>query len=128
MKLNAIGISSTNIQSTVEFYKLIGFEFSEFSPQEQHVEPITQPGAARLMIDDAKLIESITGQKPTPANHSAFALEFDTPAEVDAVVAKLAAAGHAIVKQPWDAFWGQRYAIVQDPDGYMIDLYAALVV
>ena len=34
-------------------------------------------------------------------------------------------AGFAVVKEPWDAFWGQRYAIVSDPDGYTIDLFAA---
>ena len=34
--------------------------------------------------------------------------------------------GFKLVKEPWDAIWGQRYAVVQDPDGYQIDLYAEL--
>ena len=29
-------------------------------------------------------------------------------------------------KQPWNAFWGQRYAQVADPDGNLVDLFAAL--
>ena len=29
-------------------------------------------------------------------------------------------------KEPWDAFWGQRYASVKDPDGNQIDLFAPL--
>jgi uncharacterized glyoxalase superfamily protein PhnB len=29
-------------------------------------------------------------------------------------------------KEPWDAFWGHRYAQLQDPDGVGIDLFAAL--
>ena len=29
-------------------------------------------------------------------------------------------------KEPWDAFWGQRYAQLRDPDGVPVDLYAAL--
>ena len=28
--------------------------------------------------------------------------------------------------EPWDAVWGQRYAVVHDPDGNPVDLYAAL--
>ncbi|MEC4019520.1 VOC family protein, partial [Streptomyces sp. H27-D2] len=36
------------------------------------------------------------------------------------------AAGYTGHKQPWDAFWGQRYASVQDPDGNTVDLFAAL--
>jgi len=30
-----------------------------------------------------------------------------------------------VVKEPWDAFWGQHYAIVADPEGYRCDLFAA---
>ena len=48
----------------------------------------------------------------------------DTPAEVDRVAATVAQAGFTLVKDPWDAFWGQRYAIVADPDGYQVDLFA----
>ncbi len=32
----------------------------------------------------------------------------------------------AAVKEPWDAFWGQRYAVIADPDGNTVDLFAAL--
>ena len=41
-------------------------------------------------------------------------------------VAAIHKAGFVVVTEPWDAFWGQRYAIVADPDGYMSDLFAAL--
>jgi uncharacterized glyoxalase superfamily protein PhnB len=33
-------------------------------------------------------------------------------------------AGFKGKKEPWDAFWGQRYACALDPDGYQIDLFA----
>lgn len=29
-------------------------------------------------------------------------------------------------KEPWDAFWGQRYAQIEDPDGHTVDLFAPL--
>ncbi len=29
-------------------------------------------------------------------------------------------------KEPWDAFWGQRYAQAKDPDGNVVDLFAPL--
>lgn len=35
-------------------------------------------------------------------------------------------AGYRGHKEPWDAFWGQRYAIVNDPDGNHISLFAPL--
>ncbi len=46
-----------------------------------------------------------------------------SPADVDAKYADLAALGHGH-KEPWDAFRGQRYASVKDPDGNQIDLFA----
>jgi hypothetical protein len=37
----------------------------------------------------------------------------------------LAALGHGR-KEPWDAFLGQRYAVVADPDANHVDLFAPL--
>ncbi len=35
-------------------------------------------------------------------------------------------AGYEGQLKPWDAVWGQRYAVVRDPDGNQVDLFAAL--
>jgi catechol 2,3-dioxygenase-like lactoylglutathione lyase family enzyme len=126
MKLNAIGVSSSNLNKTIEFYKLIGFEFPELADEQDHIDAITHSGSARLMIDSKKLIENLINAEPKPANTSAFAIEFDSPRELNEVAQKIKSAGFHIEKEPWDAFWGQRYAVIADPDGYLIDLYAAL--
>ena len=55
-----------------------------------------------------------------------LAFRCDTPAEVDATYRKLEAAGYAGHKEPWDAFWGQRYAVAVDPDGNRVSLFAPL--
>lgn len=126
MKLDAISITSKNLKETVKFYSLLGFTFADFAPDEKHIEPITKKGDVRLMIDDADLIKDITGVAPIPPTHSSFAILCDNPKEVDKVVSTVKSSGFEIVKDPWDAFWGQRYAIVKDPDGYMVDLFANL--
>lgn len=126
MKLDAVGVKTTDLNKTVQFYKILGFEFPEFEPTEQHLEAVRQEGQPRLMIDSAELLMSMTGEKPHPANTSAFALLYDTPEELNEVASKVALAGFKIFKEPWDAFWGQRYAIVEDPDGHRIDLFSYL--
>ena len=126
MKIDAISVTSTNLKKTVEFYSLLGFTFPPFEDDEKHIEPHTELGHVRLMIDSADLIETIIGHTPMPANHSSFAVLCNTPQEVDTITSKITASGFAVVKEPWDAFWGQRYAIVKDPDGYMVDLFAPL--
>jgi len=50
----------------------------------------------------------------------------ESPAEVDAVYAEMVGAGYHGDKDPWDAFWGQRYAKLLDPNGVTVDLYATL--
>ena len=59
-------------------------------------------------------------------NQLGLALECASPAEVDETYARVTDAGFRGEKEPWDAFWGQRYAMLLDPDGVEISLYAAL--
>lgn len=125
MKLNAVGVSSRNLQRTVDFYSLLGFSFPTLKAGEGHVESVSKDGI-KLMIDTIELVKSIIGEDPRPGNHSQFAILYDSAEKVDAIAAKLRNGGFKIVKEPWDAFWGQRYAIVEDPDGYKVDLYAYL--
>lgn len=126
MKLDAISVTSTDLEKSAKFYSLLGFTFPTFGKDEKHIEPQTKNGEVRLMIDTADLIESITGSKPVLPNHSSFAILCEQPSKVDEVCIKIKNEGFVVIKEPWDAFWGQRYAIVQDPDGYMIDLFAPL--
>lgn len=76
------------------------------------------------MLDSVELLTGLLGEPPRPANHSAFAVRCASPAQVDKVADRVAAAGHTVLRNPWDAPWGQRYATVADPDGYAVDLYA----
>jgi uncharacterized glyoxalase superfamily protein PhnB len=59
-------------------------------------------------------------------NQIALAFECESPAQVDELYARVTEAGFHGEKEPWDAFWGQRYAQLQDPNGVSVDLYAAL--
>lgn len=124
MKLNAVGVSSSDFKKTVEFYTILGFEFPEFKDGEDHIE--THTSGTRLMIDSKSVLTKLIHEEPRPGNTSAFAVEYDTPEEVNKVAAKIKRAGFTVVDEPWDAFWGQRYAVVADPDGYKVDLYASL--
>jgi catechol 2,3-dioxygenase-like lactoylglutathione lyase family enzyme len=45
-----------------------------------------------------------------------------TRADVDAVFADMTGAGYRALQEPWDAFWGARYAIIEDPDGIAVGL------
>lgn len=46
----------------------------------------------------------------------------DSRADVDRIFAALTEAGYTALTAPHDAFWGSRYAILQDPDGIAVGL------
>jgi catechol 2,3-dioxygenase-like lactoylglutathione lyase family enzyme len=124
--VDAVAVTSRDLAASVAFYRRLGLEIPAPGAGDKHVEARAASGGARLMIDDAELIEDILGEAPKPGNHASFALRLARPAEVDRTVAALKGAGDRIVREPWDAVWGQRYAVVEDPDGYRIDLFAPL--
>jgi uncharacterized glyoxalase superfamily protein PhnB len=49
-----------------------------------------------------------------------------TAEEVDRLFATMTGAGYASQKAPGDAFWGARYAIVEDPDGNAVGIMSPL--
>ncbi len=53
-----------------------------------------------------------------------LAFRWSSRDEVDAVYARITEHGYRGHKAPWDAVWGQRYAIVEDPNGNLRSLYA----
>ncbi len=126
-RLDAIGLAVADMAASLAFYRRLGLDIAEGAESEGHVEA-TLPGGARLMWDSAETIKSFDPGWTQPVGPGRITLAFlcDSPAEVDTTYAGLVEAGHEGHKEPWDAFWGQRYAQVLDPDGNTVDLFAPL--
>ncbi|MFE1441270.1 VOC family protein [Streptomyces sp. NPDC058739] len=124
-RFDAIGLIVSDMTAAVPFYRRLGFDFPDGSEQQPHAEA-RLPGGARLMLDTEETVRSFhPGWRPPTGGHrSALALRCDGPAEVDAVYEELTGAGYHGELKPWDAEWGQRYAVVHDPDGNAVDLFA----
>jgi len=120
MQLNAIGVTTAEMRRTVQFYTILGLKFPELKETDGHIESIHEKAETKLMIDKKDIVREIIGKDPLPGNHSVFAIEYDTTQEIDTLVKQLEEQGFSIIKAPWDAFWGQHYAVVADPDGYMV--------
>ena len=80
-----------------------------------------------MMWDTVDLVKQFVPEyKHGDGGSIGLALECSSPGDVDRLHARVIAAGFRSQTAPWDAFWGQRYAIVKDPDGNAISLYAPL--
>lgn len=124
--LNYIGIIVSDMGRSLAFYRQLGLDVPADQDAEPHVE-VVLPGGLRIAWDTEETIRSFDPEwsSPVGGGRSAFGFECDTPAEVDKVYEDMTAAGYHSHKAPWDAFWGQRYAILHDPDGNGVDLFSA---
>jgi catechol 2,3-dioxygenase-like lactoylglutathione lyase family enzyme len=121
-----IEIVVADMASSLAFYRQLGLDIASGAEDEPHVD--VDLGGLHLAFDTRETILSFNPGWTPPAGGHGMALAFacDSPAEVDAAYAELTEAGATAGLEPWDAFWGMRYAVVHDPDGNPVDLFAPL--
>jgi catechol 2,3-dioxygenase-like lactoylglutathione lyase family enzyme len=126
-RLDVVGIVVEDMARSLAFYRHLGIEVPAAADSEPHVE-VSMPGGMRLAWDTVETIRSFVPDYAAPSGSPRMGLAFrlDDAADVDATYERLVAAGYHGHKAPWDAFWGQRYALIHDPDGNGVDLFADL--
>jgi catechol 2,3-dioxygenase-like lactoylglutathione lyase family enzyme len=123
---NAIGLVVADMARSLAFYRKLGLAIPAEMDQAPHAE--VEVAGVRLMWDTEQTITSFDPgwRRGNGGPQVGFAFECADPAEVDRVHAEMVAAGYDSHLKPWDAPWGQRYAVLHDPDGNGVDLYAAI--
>lgn len=126
-KFDYIGIIVKDMPKALAFYRALGWEIPAEMDGEGHVE-YSLPSGLRIGWDTHGIIHSFDAEWEAPSGSHRMGLGFlcERPAEVDALYAKLVGMGYQSYKAPFDAFWGQRYAQILDPDGNMVDIFARL--
>ncbi|MDQ2986833.1 MAG: VOC family protein [Armatimonadota bacterium] len=123
IRLDMIGIVCSDLEASVTFYRNLGLDFAD--PDGPYVEASTA-GGIRVSLNDAKMIKDITGDIESVGHSISMAFLCDGPGHVDRLFEDLMGKGYKSKLEPFDAFWGQRYATVLDPDGHAVDLFAPI--
>ncbi len=123
---SVIGLVSADLARTFAFYRRLGLDIPEEAAAQPHVE-VTLPGGLRLAFDTVATIRSFDPDfVHTTGGGPSLAFDCGMPDGVDSTYADLLTVGGTSTLAPFDAFWGQRYATLTDPDGNHVDLFAAL--
>jgi predicted enzyme related to lactoylglutathione lyase len=110
--LNLVVLRSPDLKRAGEFYSLLGFEFTEHQHGKGPVHLAAELEGGGV-FELYPLPENAT---PTIGTRIGFRV-----AELDSLVARIAAHGGRVLLEPKDSHWGRR-AVVADPDGHKVEL------
>ena len=122
--LSVVELVVADMARSLAFYRRLGLQVPAAADGESHVE-VVLPGGLKLAFDTVETIRGFdpSWSPPSGSPRASLAFACESPAEVDKLYGELVAAGYEGHKEPWDAVWGMRYAVLHDPDGHGVDLF-----
>lgn len=121
--LNQINLVVRDMEASAAFYRRLGLKIDEPpAPWDKHHRTAAVPEGLDLDIDSAAF--ATVWNQGWPAGDAGAVIGFrlrDLEA-VDQTYEHLSNAGYVGQQPPYDAFWGARYAVVEDPDGNSVGL------
>ncbi len=130
--LEQLNIVTGNFARSLDFYSRLGvkFPYSGDDPPGDHFHANGETSnELRLELDSAAFARVWNQGWSTSADlQGRIVLGFSVAArdDVDRLYAELTGAGYAGLAPPYDAFWGARYAIVEDPNGVAVGVMSPI--
>jgi catechol 2,3-dioxygenase-like lactoylglutathione lyase family enzyme len=116
MLLDQLNLVVRDMEATLGFYRELGLAIV-LAPDGRHASAKLENGLA-LEFDTTDFAhEWDSGRRGATGGGAVIGFSVGSREEVDRIYSDLTAAGHRAHQPPYDAFWGARYAIVDDPDG-----------
>jgi catechol 2,3-dioxygenase-like lactoylglutathione lyase family enzyme len=114
-RLDQVNIVTRDMAAAVAFYRSLGLAIPDAHPRwdDDHRSADTTSGLDVDIDSDTFAAKWNAGSKASVV----VGFKVASREEVDRLYAEVTAAGYAGQQPPYDAFWGARYAIVEDPDG-----------
>jgi catechol 2,3-dioxygenase-like lactoylglutathione lyase family enzyme len=123
--LNQVSLVVRDMASTVAFYRRLGLVVADDNAWSAHHVVVEMANGLHLEFDSVTLTEGYDPGWPATASGGGAAIlvfAFSSRQAVDDTFTDVTSAGYKGHQAPFDAFWGARYAVVEDPDGNKIGL------
>jgi catechol 2,3-dioxygenase-like lactoylglutathione lyase family enzyme len=125
IRLDQVNLVVTDVEASRDFYTRLGLDFgADRDPVWSLHHVSARHGDASPLdvdLDSATFAGKWDAGWPGGAG-VVLGFKVDSRQAVDTLVSELAAAGAAVQQEPYDAFWGARYAVVSDPDGVAVGI------
>jgi catechol 2,3-dioxygenase-like lactoylglutathione lyase family enzyme len=119
--LDQLNLVVSDMNATVEFYRRLGLDIPDTDPAFQaHHRSARLPGGLDLDFDSAEFVTHWdVGWR---SGRAVIGFRVSRRERVDSIYSDLTASGYLGQQPPYDAFWGARFAIVEDPDGNAVGI------
>lgn len=114
-----------DMEAAVTFYRLLGLDIPDTDPafQSDH-RSVKGQGPLALDLDS---VEFASQWNPGwRGGMGVLTFKVDGRERVDELFATLTSAGYRSQLPPCDAFWGARFAVIEDPDGNAVGIMSAV--
>jgi len=120
IRLDQVNLIVGDVEASRAFYSRLGLDFGDVPDPvwDAHHVSARHDDSTPLDVDlDSESFATKWTQGWSGGSGAILGFKVETRDEVDGLVASLAADGVTVQQEPYDAFWGARYAVVSDPDG-----------
>jgi uncharacterized glyoxalase superfamily protein PhnB len=135
--LDQINVVSGNLSASIAFYRRLGVEIPDDgiwnTPTGAHHATAAEQspdGGIAFDLDSSVFARHWNaGWKDRSDLSGRIVIGFGMAerADVDDVFRDMTGAGYRSLQEPHDAFWGSRYAIIEDPDGIAVGLMSPML-
>ena len=119
--LDQINIVVSDMEASAAFYARVGLQIGDGGPQWNPHHRDAPTGGADVDLDSSAFA-AVWNQGWPGGGGIVLSFRLPTRDAVDEVYGRLRADGHPGQQEPYDAFWGARFAVVADPDGNAVGL------
>jgi catechol 2,3-dioxygenase-like lactoylglutathione lyase family enzyme len=121
--LNQFNLVVTDMAASVAFYRRLGLDIPDTEPawQSSHRTASSAEGLD-LDFDSVEFARRWDQGWPDQPRMGVLGFGVASRETVDEIYEDLTSAGYRGQQAPYDAFWGARYAIVEDPDGNAVGI------
>jgi catechol 2,3-dioxygenase-like lactoylglutathione lyase family enzyme len=120
IRLDQVNLVVRDVAASRAFYERLGLHFGDVPDPvwDAHHVSARSGEATPLDVDlDSATFAGKWNRGGSGRRGAILGFKVDSREGVDALVATLVADGVTVQQEPYDAFWGARYAVVSDPDG-----------
>jgi catechol 2,3-dioxygenase-like lactoylglutathione lyase family enzyme len=120
IRLDQVNIVTRDVGASRAFYTRLGVDFGSDDDPVWAAHHVSARSADGLPLDvdlDSTTFAAKWNRGWPGGPGIVLGFKVESRQAVDDLVAALAADGATIQQEPYDAFWGARYAVLSDPDG-----------